>query len=695
MAAEAFGAAAGHFRAPGHMTLILTAALYQIIAVAYAVFAVVLAVRGLHTWTARYFAAALVGTALWAQSSALTAYGVLSSNAPEAMNALRDGAWLSVCLALMYTRAGNYRFWWVATVAGAILVSLQVLLSFIPEGLGTAAGIHIDTTLMCVCITILGFALIENVLRNSSAADFWAVKHWAIGLSGIFLFQLIVRIPEFLTHNADFGQSLATPLVFLIVLPFFVVSSTRIPQVRLRFHSSRAFVFHTATLLGAGVLLQGTALAAWYVRSYGGTNATALAIVVAFTGSVSVAAAISSATVRSRVRLLINEYFFSFKYDYRVEWETVIRGLTSDLGTPIAERALRVLCNLLDAPGGSIWLYRESWRQFISSATFCMTVRNMSIREDDPRIETLRNEPRPLVQLDLGESSDEARLSLMSFVDDGWIVVPLRQRSALVGFAVLAKPRVDRSLDWEDEALIRLVAMQVTAYLVQEETSQSLADARQLDDFNRRFAFIVHDIKNTIGQLSLMVRNISQFGDRKDFRDDMVITLGNAVDRLVLLLTSLTAVGSQASGAASQTQPVDLNKFLGDFCEEKRNLGHPLNFHEFPVNARTNTDGATLRRVLEHVLSNALEASQPGSSVDIALKMKENLFEIGVADRGAGMTQQFINEELFRPLKTTKRGGSGLGAFQIRELMRDLGGDVIVESRIGEGTEVTLFLPRH
>ena len=324
-----------------------------------------------------------------------------------------------------------------------------------------------------------------------------------------------------------------------------------------------------------------------------------------------------------------------------------------------------------------------------------MTVHNVSIREDDENIENLRNETRPLVQLKLRQGNEETCSSLLSFVDDGWIVVPLRQRSALVGFAILAKPRVDRSLDWEDEALVRLVAMQVTAYLVQEEISQSLADARQLEDFNKRFAFIVHDIKNTIGQLSLMVRNISQFGDRKEFRDDMVVTVGNAVDRLGSLLTSLTVVGSQAAGMGGQVQAIDLNNFLDNFCDEKRNLGHPLTFHELPVSAKTLTDGVTLRRVLEHVLSNALEASQPGSPVDIALKTKENLFLIGVTDRGIGMTQQFINEELFRPLKTTKRDGSGLGTFQIRELMRELGGDVAVESRIGEGTQVTLLLPRH
>ncbi len=673
------------------MTSVLTAILYQLAALAYAIFAAVLAVRGLQTRTARYFAAALAGTALSAQFAVLTASNILPPHISATMDGVRDGAWLALCLVLLYPRASNYRFWWIAAVAGAILVSFEVLLSFIPGGLGTVAGINIDATLMRVCIPILGFALIENILRNSSPSDFWAVKHWAIGLSGIFLMQLIVLIPEFLTHTSELSLSLASPLVFLIVLPFFVVGSTRIPQVQFRFHSSRSFVFHTATLIGAGVLLQGTALAAWYVRSYGGTNATALAIVVIFTGSVSIAAAFSSAAVRSRVRLLINEYFFAFKYDYRVEWESVIRGLTSDLNTPIAERALRVLCNLLDAPGGSIWLYRENWRQFISTAKFCMTVHSMSIREDDAKIELLRNESRPLLPLE-EKAGEAAQTSLSSVADDGWIAVPLRQRSALVGFVVLAKPRAGRSLDWEDEALIRLVAMQVTAYLVQEETSQSLADARQLEDFNKRFAFIVHDIKNTIGQLSLMVRNISQFGDRKEFRDDMVITLGNAVDRLGLLLTNLTSVGSQSAGSA---QAIDLNEFLGKFCDEKRNLGHPLNFHERPVSAKVLTDSATLRRVLEHVLSNALEASKPGSPVNIALNRKDNLFEIGVSDRGVGMTQEFINEELFRPLKTTKSGGSGLGAFQVRELMRELGGDVTVKSSLGQGTEVTLSLPCH
>jgi signal transduction histidine kinase len=100
-----------------------------------------------------------------------------------------------------------------------------------------------------------------------------------------------------------------------------------------------------------------------------------------------------------------------------------------------------------------------------------------------------------------------------------------------------------------------------------------------------------------------------------------------------------------------------------------------------------------LQRVLEHVLSNALEASPPGAAVTIATTAAKQAVHIAISDQGPGMTQQFVNEELFRPLKSTKHGGFGIGGYQVRELMRDLGGDVTVESTVGQGTCVTLSLP--
>jgi putative PEP-CTERM system histidine kinase len=452
-------------------------------------------------------------------------------------------------------------------------------------------------------------------------------------------------------------------------------------------------VFHTATLVAVGVLLQGTAFAAWYVRSYGGTNGTALALTVAFGGIVGVAAALASGTIRSRVRLVINQNFFNLKYDYRMEWERAIRGLTASPERSVAERALRVLCDLLDTPGGAIWLYQESWRQFKLCGKLGVAVNIVTLQENDERIDLLRQDDRPFVEC-CGAEKDEARFAFFgTFIDGGWVVLPLRYRSTLVGFVVLNQPRAARELDWEDESLVRVLAMQVTAHLVQEETAQFLADARQLEDFNKRFAFIVHDIKNTIGQLSLMVRNIAQFGDKKEFRDDMVITLSNSVDRLEALLRGLTTVGANVSSGGARFQPVDIKRLLEEFVAEKVGLGYDLQLHIPTIPSPVNTDSVALSRVLEHVVSNAFEASEPGSLVEIDVSVTGAPLKIVVTDRGTGMTQQFIEEELFRPLRSTKRGGFGVGGYQIRELMRDLGGDVSVESVLGSGTRVILSLP--
>ena len=190
-----------------------------------------------------------------------------------------------------------------------------------------------DVTLVRMTMTILGFVIVENVMRNSSRAELWALE-----TLGDRLFRH-PGVPALVAHSRvshpqpDLSLAVADPLVYIVALPFFVISSTRLPQLKVRVHSSRTFVFHSTTLIAVGIMLQGIALAAWYVRTYGGSNGTALAVIVAFGGVAGVAALLVSSGVRSRVRRFINENFFSLKYDYRVEWEKAIRELTANPGT--------------------------------------------------------------------------------------------------------------------------------------------------------------------------------------------------------------------------------------------------------------------------------------------------------------------------------------------------------------------------
>ena len=659
--------------------------------VAYAAFAVLMALRGARTWLMALFLLAASATALWSQVSASVFFGVLPLWLEASVSALRDAMWLGLCFGLMYRDGGRTLLWRGLLASTVVLLVLQSALAISQTDLGTIAGVRIDETFARMAVTLVGLVLLENILRNSSRAELWSLKHLLIGLFAISGFELLSRVPEFLTHKPDPDMLLARPLVFLVALPLFVVSSIRLPNMHLRVHSSRAVVFHTATLIGTGIMLQGLAIAAWYVRQYGGSNGTVLAVTLLFGGAVALAVGLASGGVRSRIRRFINENFFSLRYDYRVEWEKVIHGLTQNPEQSGAERALRTLCDLLDSPGGAIWTHRTSWHQFLPAAKLGFTSQFVPILDSDARIEELQQSQAAYVSLADGAGGSAWQRQF----ENGWLLVPLRHQFATVGLVMLLKARAPRRIDWEDENLIRIVALQLGAFLAQEEMAQSLADARQLEDFNKRFAFVVHDIKNTIGQLSLLVPNIAKFGHEPDFRADMVTTLANAVDRLEQLLKSLTQVGRERVPERSTSQAIDLVVFLREFTKEKEMLGQAVHFDpQYQFLHLEIRDKSKLHRVLEHILTNAVEASADNGPVEMSLTEAAQTIDIIVTDHGQGMTEKFINEELFRPMRTTKGSGFGIGAYQARELMRDIGGEISVTSRIGKGTTVTLSLPR-
>jgi putative PEP-CTERM system histidine kinase len=249
-------------------------------------------------------------------------------------------------------------------------------------------------------------------------------------------------------------------------------------------------------------------------------------------------------------------------------------------------------------------------------------------------------------------------------------------------------------LDWEDEKLVSLVALQLGAYLIQEETAQALADARQLEEFNKRFAFILHDTKNTIGQLSLLVRNVEEFGHNEEFRKDMTLTLRHAVEKLQTLLGQLRGDALAKKAEPASREDVDVNTLVASFVNGKRKIGLDIVMTESaaPVFAAM-TDRDVFLGVLDLVVGNAVEAAPKGAPVNVCVVNLQSSVCVTVTDKGPGMTPEFIAGQLFRPLRTTKGGGFGIGAYQAREVMRDIGGTIDVRSKVGEGTIVSLYLP--
>jgi GAF domain-containing protein len=88
---------------------------------------------------------------------------------------------------------------------------------------------------------------------------------------------------------------------------------------------------------------------------------------------------------------------------------------------------------------------------------------------------------------------------------NAWLVVPLTSADDLVGFVVLGRPRVSLTLDWEVLDLLKTAGRQTAGHLAQAQATEALLESRKFESFNRMSAFVVHDLKNLVAQLQLML----------------------------------------------------------------------------------------------------------------------------------------------------------------------------------------------
>jgi putative PEP-CTERM system histidine kinase len=275
-------------------------------------------------------------------------------------------------------------------------------------------------------------------------------------------------------------------------------------------------------------------------------------------------------------------------------------------------------------------------------------------------------------------------------VDDArcWLVLPLLVRETLIGFVVLGRPRATVELNWEVRDLLRTAASQASGYLAQAQATEALLEARKFDAFNRMSAFVVHDLKNIVTQLSLMMKNAKRLRDNPEFQQDMLDTVENSLEKMRQLMLQLRQ-GDKPHGVTSGVDLEQLAKRLGTAAASK---GRRLEL-VLQAGVSTRGDPERMERVLGHVVQNAFDATPPSGLVRLMLDAQGSQARVRVADTGCGMSDDFIQNRLFKPFQTTKVSGMGIGAHESYQYVQELGGKISVQSELNQGTTVTLLLP--
>ena len=246
------------------------------------------------------------------------------------------------------------------------------------------------------------------------------------------------------------------------------------------------------------------------------------------------------------------------------------------------------------------------------------------------------------------------------------------------------------ALNWESFELLRALARQAASYVAEQRLGQQLHDSRRFQEYAKRFAFVAHDIKNLAAQLQMIVVNAKRHGDNPDFRADAFLTIENSVSRMNDLLQQLRANQvAEADGIPSIDAVAVIRRVLAARNDDRA----PIRMAMECGTALVRIDQDRLSSALTHLLDNAIEASPPDGTIAVTAQSRDGKLVIDIADEGAGMDIEFIHSQLFRPFRSTKSNGYGIGAYQTRDLVRAAGGELEVVSAPGAGTTMRVILP--
>lgn len=639
-----------------------------------------------------------------ADASAYTGPGYMEA----AIDALRQGLWMALMLTLLRSRAAPdpgdtltaagapappgivatlERLALAAVVAALAVVALRVLRG---DAADSAARYPWMAGLM---LALLGLVLVEQLYRNLVQDSRWAAKPLCLGLATLFAFDVYLYAEAVLLGRLDPDALSVRPLVHLMAVPFLAMAARRNVEWSRSLQVSRRAAFYSAALLLAGAYLLFISAVGYYVRYFGGEwgRALQLGLVV---GSIALLMALGlSASLRARVRVFVGKHFFSYRFDYREEWLAFTAMLASNRSPQeVGVLVIRALANVLECPAGSLWTRSGDRGNFSQAATWNLAQSRGTVAAADGFIAYLA-ERNWIVDLDEWKRDPAAYGDVpvpVPLTEDprAWALIPLMSGDELLGWVLLGRPRTPVELDWETRDLVKTASRQAAGYLAQMQATEALLESRKFDAFNRMSAFVVHDLKNIVTQLSLMLKNARRLRDNPEFQEDMLLTIESSLDKMRRMMLQLREGATPPEGARG----VELTPIATRLQQAAAAAGRQL---ELQVEAALTTRGheERLERVLGHLVQNALDATPPGGRVWLKVDRRSGQVLVQVGDTGQGMSEDFVRNRLFKPFNSTKRAGMGIGSYESAQYIRELGGSVDVDSAPGQGTVVTVLLP--
>lgn len=548
-------------------------------------------------------------------------------------------------------------------------------------------------------LTSLGILVnLESTLRASTAVNRWKIKYTAIGVGAIFAFFIYLSSQYLLFSilNLDFLPAISGVIVISTALIAFSLVRHRLLDVDV--FVSRQVVYRSLAISVVGVYLLMLGLAGQLMRYIGGGKSTSLLILFTFISALTLVTVLLSENVRRKVKFYINQNFYKNKYDYREKWSEFTEGLSSKISLKeLLPAIIELLAKTIWVNYITLWLYDEDKDEFYLAKGMNISETSIKIKGNNSLIRYFRETGTLISTQDLDKDS---RLSAIyeenkDFFKEMKVTVclPLISGQTLVGLMTLSKELTTGTYTYADYELLKTIAHQAASSILIAKLSQESIAAKQMETFHRLSSFVIHDIKNYIYMLSLVLQNATdQRMQDPEFQQDVLKMMSDLVTKMRDLTTKLSATPDKLK---LEFKEENLNQLVEEIISKFQLSSYKKVTVIKDLNAvpQIKVDSEQIQNVLMNLLLNAAGAIEEKGEIQVKTFCEDGWITLAVSDNGRGMSREFIENSLFKPFRTTKKNGLGIGLYQCKTIVEAHGGKIEVESEEGKGSTFRVKLP--